>query len=63
MTVMTSEEIEAQALSLYEALGPRAIATAAQRAVRAEETGDTDVAHAWRRVEERLKERRGARQA
>lgn len=62
MTAMRTEEIEDQARLLYDALGPRAIATAAQRAVRCEEIGETEAAHAWRRVQERIKERRGARQ-
>ena len=63
MTAMRMEDVEAQAIRLWEELGPRAIATAAQRAADAEQSGETDAAHAWRRVEERLKERRGARQS
>lgn len=63
MPAMRIEEVEAQATRLYEMLGPRAIATAAQRAAQAEKEGDGQTAHDWRLVEERLKERRGPRQS
>lgn len=60
---MRMEDVELQAQALYDQLGPRAIATAAQRAVRYEEAGETDEARNWRRIEERLKEKRGAGQS
>lgn len=60
---MQAEAVEAHAIRLYEELGPKAIATAAQRALTAENEGRSEDAHSWRRIEERLKERRGAKQS
>ncbi|MFT7027474.1 MAG: hypothetical protein ACJAVS_001705 [Paracoccaceae bacterium] len=57
------EEIEQHATQLYDAIGPRAIATAAQRARTAEETGASGEAAAWRKIETRLLEMRGPRQS
>ncbi|MGM0586504.1 MAG: hypothetical protein ACQEUZ_17805 [Pseudomonadota bacterium] len=57
------QDVKQQARALYDEFGPRAIATAAQRAVRHEEAGERDRAHVWRRIEESLKELRGARQS
>jgi hypothetical protein len=59
---MRMEDVEQQAQALFDELGPKAIATAAQRAVRHEEAGEHDEARNWRRIEERLKEKRGAHQ-
>ena len=59
---MRTEDVEAQARQLYDAIGPKAIATAAKRAQEQETAGDADAAHHWRRVEERLRSMRGPRQ-
>lgn len=61
--MLRMEEIEMQAKLLFQELGPSAIATAAQRAAQHEEAGETDTARDWRRIEQRLKERRGPRQS
>ncbi|MGG7565724.1 hypothetical protein ACQ5SO_06120 [Rhodovulum sp. DZ06] len=60
---MDAQAVEAHAIRLYEALGPKAIAHAAQRATEADDAGKPDDAHSWRRIEERLKERRGAHES
>ena len=60
---MDAQAVEAHAMRLYEELGPKAIAHAAQRALAAEGEGKADDAHSWRRIEERLKERRGAHES
>ena len=60
---MRMEDVELQARALYAELGPRAIATAAQRAARLEEEGDREEAHNWRRIQQRLTEKRGAHQS
>ena len=59
---MRMEHVELQAQALYDQLGPRAIATAAQRAAELEKYGDREEAHHWRRIQSRLTEKRGARQ-
>ena len=59
---MRMEDVELQARALYDQLGPRAIATAAQRAAQFEDDGDREEAHNWRRIQQRLTEKRGARQ-
>jgi len=60
---MRIEDIEQHATQLYDAIGPRAIATAAQRARQCEQTGATDDAISWRKIETRLLEKRGPRQS
>lgn len=60
---MDAQAVEAHAIRLYEELGPKAIAHAAQRAMEAQEGGKAEDAHSWRRIEERLKERRGAHES
>ncbi len=60
---MTAEEVEIKARALYDQLGPKAIASAAQRAVALEEEGKADEAAIWRRIEESCKEMRGSRQS
>ena len=60
--MMRMEEIERHAKLLFEEMGPEAIATAAQRAAKHEAAGDDEDARDWRRIETRLKERRGPRQ-
>ena len=56
---MQMEEIEQHATRLFNEIGPKAIATAAQRAHDAEEKGASDAAANWRRIEARLLEMRG----
>lgn len=60
---MRMEDVEIQARALYEQLGPRAIATAAQRAARHDEMGEAEAAQTWRRIQSRLTEKRGAHQS
>lgn len=60
---MRMQDVEFQARHLFEALGPRAIPVAARRALRHREAGEDELARLWRRVEARLIERRGPRQA
>ena len=60
---MTAEEIGIKARALYEQLGPKSIAAAAQRAVEFENAGKPDQAALWRRIEEVCKEMRGGRQS
>lgn len=60
---MRMEDVEIQARALYEQLGPRAIATAAQRAARHDEMGEAEEAQNWRRIQSRLTEKRGAHQS
>jgi len=60
---MRMEEIEQHATQLFAAIGPKAIATAAQRAHDAEQTGAVDDAANWRKIEARLLEMRGPRQS
>jgi hypothetical protein len=52
---MHAVEIQDQARRLYEALGNKAIAEAAQKAKANEEAGRKDEAHDWRQVEAALK--------
>lgn len=59
---MRSEDVETQARQLYDSLGPQAIATAARRASESERSGAAETARTWRRIESRLRERRGPRQ-
>lgn len=60
---MSMEEIEQHATQLFAAIGPKAIATAAQRARDAEATGAKEDAAVWRKIEARLMEMRGPRQS
>lgn len=60
---MRMEDVELQARALYDQLGPRAIATAAQRAAKYDDQGDAQEARNWRRIQERLTEKRGAHQS
>jgi hypothetical protein len=59
---MRMEDIEQHAVRLFEAAGPKAIATAAQRAQEAEAKGAAQDADNWRKIEARLLELRGPRQ-
>jgi hypothetical protein len=56
---MDSTDISAIARHLYETEGAKAIAQAAQKAATLENSGDTDQAKAWRRIEAVLLEMRG----
>jgi hypothetical protein len=60
---MNAADISARAHHLFEAQGAKAIAQAAQKAASFEETGDTEQAKFWRRVEAVLLEIRGPRQS
>ncbi len=59
---MKATDISEQAREMYEALGPKAIAEAAQKAVACEAAGDSAQAKTWRRIEAALMELRGARE-
>lgn len=60
---MRMEDIEQHATQLFEAIGPKAIATVAQRAHDAEAKGAVNDAANWRKIEARLMEMRGPRQS
>ena len=60
---MTTADISTVARHLFETLGPKAIAEAAQKVESFEKAGDEAQASFWRRVEARLLEIRGPRQA
>ena len=54
-------DVSALARHLFETQGPAAIAQAAQKADSAADDGDEEQAQVWRRVEQALREMRGAR--
>ena len=56
-------DIHEKARTMYEALGPRAIAEAAQKAVACKAAGDEEQAKTWRRIEAALMELRGPRES
>ena len=56
-------EVELYSQQLFEELGPKAIAVAAQRAQACEDDGNSTGADTWRRVERALLERRGPHQS
>ncbi len=60
---MTAEDVAIKARALYEKLGPKAIASAAQRAAELEAAGQAEEAAVWRRIEETCKEMRGSRES
>jgi hypothetical protein len=60
---MNRMDISAIARHLFETQGPKAIAEAAQKAEFFVRAGDTEQAKVWQRVEEVLREMRGARQS
>jgi hypothetical protein len=59
---MDATQIELLARQLYETQGPKAIATAAKKALKFERAGDDEQARAWRRVEAALELIRGPRE-
>ena len=59
---MDTTDISAVARHLYEAHGPKAIAEAAQNAERLSQSGESEQARFWQRVEGVLREMRGPRQ-
>ena len=56
---MHTSEIQVQAQMLFDAHGAKALAEAAQKARKCEETGDKEQAADWRRIEAALREMRG----
>lgn len=60
---MQISEIETVARQLYDQMGARSIAHAAQKAAKATEDGNEDDASNWRRIEEALMNMRGPRQS
>jgi hypothetical protein len=60
---MKMTDIHSYARELKEAHGPKALAEAAQRAVKFEKQGDSEQAKTWRRIEAALKEMQGPHQS
>ena len=60
---MDTADISALARHLYETQGPGAIAEAVQKAASFEKSGDREQARMWQRVENTLREMRGAHQS
>ena len=60
---MQATQIQTYARQLLEAEGSRAIADAAQRALKAERRGESEQAKTWRRVELALLQMRGPRES
>jgi hypothetical protein len=58
---MHAVEIQQHADKLYAALGPKALAEAAQKARHFEERGDAEEAATWRRIEKALVQGHGPR--
>lgn len=58
---MHAIEIQEHADKLFAALGPKALAEAAQKAKTCEERGDQDEAATWRRIEKALVQSQGPR--
>ncbi len=56
---MLATEIQEHARKLYQAHGEKAVVEAAQKAKSLEETGSTDDARTWRRIEAALMQMRG----
>lgn len=59
---MQVKDIETYSAQLFDQMGPRAIAHAAQKAVDCEAKGRAGDAETWRKVERSLLEKRGPRQ-
>ena len=59
---MQTSDIEAYARQLYDQMGAKSIAHAAQKAAAAENDGQEDDAGNWRRIEEALMNMRGPHQ-
>lgn len=60
---MNTTDISALARHLFETHGAKAIAEAAQKAARFQESGDPGQARMWERVEAALREMRGPHQS
>ena len=60
---MDTKDIETYSAQLFEQMGPKAIAHAAQKAVECETNGKAGEAETWRKVEQALLERRGPHQS
>jgi hypothetical protein len=60
--VMDATQVQQYARQLFEEQGTKAIAAAAEKAVRLERSGDAAQAHAWRRIEAALMLMRGPRE-
>jgi hypothetical protein len=60
---MNASDISALAHQLFAAQGAKAIAEAAQKAESCRQAGDEEQARTWQRVEDVLREIRGARQS
>ena len=60
---MNASDISALAHHLFETQGAKAIAEAAQKAESCRQAGDGEQARTWERVEEALREMRGAQQS
>jgi hypothetical protein len=59
--IMHAVEVQALARQLFDALGPKALAEAAQKARKYETSGDKSKATDWRRIEAALGHMRGPR--
>jgi hypothetical protein len=57
--IMHAVEVQTLARQLFDALGPKALAEAAQKAVKYETSGDKSKASDWRRIEAALNHMRG----
>lgn len=60
---MQAMEIQEHARRMWETSGPKAIALAAQRAQALEQSGDSEQAQTWRRIEAALKLMGGPRES
>jgi hypothetical protein len=60
---MNTVEIQEHARKLYDALGDKAVAEAAQKAVALERQGNADEAEIWRKIEKALAHMRGAHES
>lgn len=58
---MHAVEIQEHANKLLAALGPKALAEAAQKAKKYEDRGDNEEAETWRRIEKALVQSQGPR--
>lgn len=58
---MQAVEVQTMARQMFEALGPKAVAEAAQKAQRHERKGEIDKAREWRQIEAALLHLRGPR--
>lgn len=59
---MEATQVQQYARQLFEVQGIRAIAAAAEKAARLEQSGDPEQARAWRRIEAALLQMRGPRE-